>query len=296
MTTEQLLQYLLSGITIGSIYAITAIGYNIIYNATGIINFAQGEFLMIGAMTAISLSAFMPLPLAIVCAIVITALVGALIEIIFIRPMKKPSVLQMIIVTIGLSILLREAALHIWDEKVRALPFFTGSEVSSLSLFGAHVSPQVIWVLAISALMVVLLNLFFKYSLTGKSIRACSADRASAKLCGIPVQRMITLSFMLSAAIGAVGGCILSPITQTQYDCGTSLAIKGFATAVLGGLGNSTAAVTAGLLLGLLETFSIIVLPLAYKDAVSIALLLIILFVRPSGLFGNADTGRLKEF
>jgi branched-chain amino acid transport system permease protein len=101
---------------------------------------------------------------------------------------------------------------------------------------------------------------------------------------------------MLSAGIGALGGCIISPIAQTTYDCGTPLAIKGFAVAVFGGLGNSTAAVIAGLILGLLETFSIIWLPLAYKDAISITVLLLVLFVRPGGLFGDREMGALKEF
>jgi branched-chain amino acid transport system permease protein len=107
---------------------------------------------------------------------------------------------------------------------------------------------------------------------------------------------MVTLSFMLSAAIGALGGCIVSPITYVQYDSGTPLAIKGFTVAILGGLGNSTAAVAAGMILGILESFSIWVLPAAYKDVVSIAILLAILFIRPSGLFGNAEAARLKEY
>jgi len=296
MPLDQLLQYLFSGITIGSIYAIVAIGYNIIYNATGIINFAQGEFLMVGAMSAISLSQFLPLPIAILAAIAITALLAALLDLLFIRWLNKPTVLRMIIVTIGLSILIREAALLIWDEQVRSLKFFTGNEVSSLNILGARISPQVLWVLGICGIMMLLLTLFFKYTLTGRAMRACSANKTAASLCGIPVKRMITLSFMLSGAIGALAGCAISPLTQTQYDCGTPIAIKGFAVAVFGGLGNSTAAVAAGLIIGLLETFSIMVLPLAYKDAVSIAILLLILFIRPSGLFGSREAGRLKEF
>lgn len=296
MTFEQIVQYILAGVTIGSIYAIVAIGYNIIYNATGIINFAQGEFVMVGAMTAISLSPIMPLPLAMVAAVIVTALLAALMELLFFRWLRNPSVLRMVIITIGLSIAIREAAMHIWDEKVRALRFFTGNEVSSITLFGAHISPQVLWVLGLCGLMVVALNIFFSYTLTGRSIRACSANRTAASLCGINTRNMITLAFMLSGAIGALAGCAVSPITQTQYDCGTPLAIKGFAVAILGGLGNSMAAVAAGLIIGLLETFSVVVLPLAYKDAVSIAILLIILFARPHGLFGSREEGELKKF
>jgi branched-chain amino acid transport system permease protein len=296
MSLDQLLQYTFAGITNGSIYAVIAIGFNIIYNTTGIINFTQGEFLMLGGMTAISFSAFMPLPLAIVLAVAITSLVGALIDYLFIRRLKKPSVLNMIIVTIGLSIVIREIALHIWDEKVRSLPYFTGNEVSSIQIMDAYISPQVLWVLGLSGVIVVFLGLFFKFTLTGRSMRACAANITAARLCGINTRNMVTISFMLSAAIGALAGCVISPITQTQYDCGTPLAIKGFTVAILGGLGNSTGAVIGGLIIGLLETFSISILPLAYKDAIAISILLVILFVRPSGLLGGKEAAQLKEF
>ena len=119
-----------------------AIGFNIVYNTTGIINFAQGEFVMLGGMTAITLSAFLPLPLAIVLSVALISLVGALVDFAFIRRLKNPTVLNMIIVTIGLSIAIRELALHIWDEKVRSLPYFTGNEVSSINILGAYISPR----------------------------------------------------------------------------------------------------------------------------------------------------------
>ncbi|HNW30061.1 MAG TPA: branched-chain amino acid ABC transporter permease [Spirochaetota bacterium] len=296
MSFEHLLQYVLSGITNGSIYAIVAIGFNIIYNTTGIINFAQGEFVMLGGMTAISLSAFMPLPLAILAAVIITSFAGALIDFLFIRRLKSPSVLNMIIVTVGLSIMIREIALHIWDEKVRSLPYFTGNEVTSINILGAYISPQVLWVLGVCSVIVVFLGLFFKFTLTGKSMRACASNMTAARLCGINTRNMVTISFMLSAAIGALAGCVISPITQTQYDCGTSLAIKGFTVAILGGLGNSTGAIIGGVIIGLLEAFSISVMPLAYKDAIAITVLLVILFVKPSGLLGTREAAELKEF
>lgn len=296
MTLEQFFQYVLSGVTIGSIYVIVAIGFNIIYNTTGIINFAQGEFVMLGGMTAISFSKFFPLTVSILLAVLVTSLVGALIDIIFVRRLKRPTVLNMIIVTIGLSIIIREIALHVWDEKVRSLPYFTGNEISSIHIFGAFISPQVLWVLGMSSMIVIFLGLFFKYTLLGRSMRACASNRTAAMLCGISVRNMITISFMLSAAIGALAGCVISPITQTQYDCGTPLAIKGFAVAILGGLGNSMGAVIGGLIIGILEALSISVLPLAYKDAIAIAILLLILFAKPSGLLGKKEVAALKEF
>lgn len=296
MNLELISQYAIAGVTYGIIYAIVAIGFNIIYNATGIINFAQGEFVMLGGMIAVSLSKTLPLPAAIIVSVLITMLIGALIEILFIRWLYRPSVLRMIIITIGISIVTREVALHVWGEGVKSLPYFTGSEVTSINLGGVFISPQVLWAAGISSIMVICLSLFFNYTLLGRQMRACAANRDAARLCGINTRNIVTLSFMISAAIGALGGCLVCPITYVQYDSGTPLAIKGFTVAILGGLGNSTAAVFAGILLGILEAFSISLLPAAYKDVISIAILLIILIVRPNGIFGNAEAARLKEY
>jgi branched-chain amino acid transport system permease protein len=222
--------------------------------------------------------------------------VGAVIEMLFIRWLDRPSVIRMIIITIGLSIIIRELALHIWGSGVRTLPYFSGNAVTSVTLLGSKVSPQVLWVLGVCSIMVLLLNLFFKITSLGREMRACAANRVAATLCGINTKNMVTFSFMLSAGIGALAGCIMSPITYSQYDGGTNLAIKGFTVAILGGLGNSLAAVAAGLLLGLIEAFSITLVPLAFADAISIGILLLILFVRPHGLFGNRAAAGLKEF
>ncbi len=296
MNLELFFQYLFAGITYGSIYAVVAIGFNIIYNATGIINFAQGEFVMLGGMISISLLPFMPLWAAIAVAVLITMVIGALIEMLFIRWLESPSVLRMIIITIGISILLREAALHIWGESVRSLPYFYGNAITTFSLGSIHLSPQVLWVLLTSAILVGGLHLFFQLTPVGREMRACAANRTAARLCGINVRNMVTLSFMLSAGIGAMAGCVMSPITYTQYDSGSGLAIKGFTVAILGGLGNSSAAVAAGLLLGIIEAFSVSVVPLAFQDAISIAILLGILFLKPHGLFGSGEAARLKDF
>ncbi len=294
MTAPELLQYLLSGITTGSIYAIVGIGFNIIYSTTGIINFAQGEFLMLGGMIAVTLSRLMPLPLAIACAVAATGLAGVVIQLVFMRWLKNPEALRMIIITIGVSILVREAALHIWDEKVHALRYFSGDETSSLAVLGARVSPQVVWVLGISLVLVAGLAVFFRYSLLGRAMRACASNPVAARLCGIRTAAVVTFSFFLAASIGALAGCAVSPITQTQYDMGTSLAVKGFTCAVLGGLGSSTAAVAAGLLVGVLEAASISILPVAFKDVVALTILLAILFFRPQGLFGRGRAAAVR--
>jgi branched-chain amino acid transport system permease protein len=295
MSGGELLQYLLAGITTGSIYAIVAIGFNIIFNTTGIINFAQGEFLMLGGMIAVTLVKLVPLPLAIAGAVLLTGIIGVALQVLFFRWLKDPDVLRMIVITVGLSILIREAALHVWDEKVRALPFFSGDETSSIAVLGARISPQILWILAISALLVAGLTLFFRFSLLGRAMRACAANPTAARLCGIKTRSVVTFSFFLAAAIGALAGCAVSPMTQTQYDMGTSLAVKGFTVAVLGGLGSTTAAVAAGLLVGVLEAASISVLPLAFKDVVSLSILLVILVLRPQGLFAARRYGILAK-
>jgi branched-chain amino acid transport system permease protein len=293
---ELILQYFLSGITKGSIYAVVAIGFNLIYSATGILNFAQGEFVMLGGMIAVSLSFILPLPVAIAAAVVIVALLGGLLEIAFFRRLRRHSILHMIIITIGLSIVIREVALHVWDEKVRSLPYFSGDEVSSVQLFGAAISPQVLWVLGTVGVIVILLHAFLKYTMQGRAMRACSSNPEAAMLAGINISNMRTLSFVLSAGLGAMAGCVISPITMTHYEMGAPLAIKGFAAAILGGLGNPMAAVAGGLLVGVLEAFSVSVLPAAYSDVTAFGILLVVLFVRPHGLLGRPVGESVREF
>jgi branched-chain amino acid transport system permease protein len=296
MSIDLALQYLVAGLTYGSIYAVVAIGFNIVYSATGIINFAQGEFVMLGGMLAVQLSRSMPLPAAIALAVAITAAVGALVEAAFLRWLGKPTVLRMVVITIGVSILLREGALFLWGEGVRSLPYFTGDEVTSVGILGARISPQVFWVLGTVALIVALLEWFYRRTLLGWEMQACAANKDAAALCGVPVRRLVTLSFAMAAAIGALAGAVVSPITYTSYAAGGPLAIKGFTVAILGGLGNSGGAVAAGLALGVVESFAVSVLPAAYKDVVTLSLLLAVLVVRPSGLFASGEAARLKEF
>jgi branched-chain amino acid transport system permease protein len=212
----------------------------------------------------------------------------------FIRK-AKADVLQMIVVTIGLSIIIREIALQVLGEQVKTLPFFTGNESSSIALFGAYFSPQILWVLGIAGLIVIALSLFFKYTLTGQAMRGCADTTEGASLCGINPQVIVNLSFVLSAGIGALAGCAIAPLTQIQYSMGSVLAIKGFTVAVFGGIGNSMGALTAGLILGIMEAFAIFIFPEAYKNIITIGILLLVLFFRPSGLFGAKKIRTPKE-
>ncbi|MDP8246366.1 MAG: branched-chain amino acid ABC transporter permease [Candidatus Hinthialibacter antarcticus] len=293
---SQILQYLVTGLSIGGIYGMVAIGFNIIYNATGIINFAQGEFVMLGGMIMVSLTAAMGLPVAaaFILTVAIVALIGGLFERAAIYPLRNAGVLTMIIVTIGGSIVIRGAAMLFWGKESYILPHFSGED--ALVLFGAFILPQTLWILGIMFVTVCALTLFFRYTLVGKAMRACAANRTAALLSGIEASRMICLSFVLSAAVGAIAGIIITPISLVDYNRGFMLALKGFSAAVLGGLGNSGGAVAAGFILGILESLGAGLISSAYKDAISLVVLLIILFVRPSGLFGNREADRLKKF
>jgi branched-chain amino acid transport system permease protein len=295
MSGDLAFQYFLSGVTKGSIYAVVAIGFNLIYSATGVLNFAQGEFVMLGGMIAVTLLHFAPLPVAVTGAVILVALAGCLLELSLFRKLRRHSILHMIIITMGLSIVIQEVALHVWDEKVRSLPYFTGNEISSIRWLGAAISPQVLWVLGAVSVSVLLLHIFLRHTRQGRALRACSSNPDAAMLAGINIPNMRTLSFGLSAGLGALAGCVISPITMTHYEMGAGLAIKGFSAAILGGLGNPMAAVAGGLLVGLIEAFSVSQLPAAYNDVAAFAILLLALFVRPHGLFGSPEVEGVRE-
>ncbi len=293
---SQVFQYIVTGVSIGSIYAMVAIGFNIIYNATGIINFAQGEFVMLGGLIMVSLTqtAEIPMLLAFFLTALIVSMIGGLFERLAIYPIKNASVLTLIIVTIGGSIVLKGIAMFIWGKETYSLAHFSGEE--PFRLLGAKILPQTLWILGITLATVLLLMLFFRFTLMGKAMRACADNRIAAMLVGIDVKWMVFFSFVLSAGIGAIAGMAITPIALMEYNRGFLLALKGFSVAVLGGLGNSGGAVLAGLIIGLLESLGAGLVSSGYKDAIALFVLLLILFVRPSGLLGNKESARLKKF
>ncbi|MBW2621414.1 MAG: branched-chain amino acid ABC transporter permease [Deltaproteobacteria bacterium] len=293
---SQIIQYVITGITVGSIYAIVALGFNIIYNATEIINFAQGEFVMLGGLVMISLvnSANIPMPLAFFITILAVTLVGLLMERAAIFPLKEPTVLRLVIITIALSILIKGLAMFIWGKDSFALPAF--SSETPIAFLGATIVPQTLWIIGITVVLVVMLSFFFNRTLIGKAMIACANNPEAASLVGINTQRMVMFSFMLSAALGAVAGMIIAPVSLMEYDRGALLALKGFGAAILGGLGNFYGAVVAGIFLGLLESLGAGLISSAYKDAIALGVLLLVLFIKPSGLFGSAVVSKLKKF
>lgn len=288
----QFLQFLYSGMTVGSAYALAALGFTIIYNTSGVINFAQGEFIMLGGMlAAIMAGAGVPLPLAIIVAVIATGLVGLLMEKAVIEPAQNAQVVTLIIITIGASLTIRGLVQIFLGKATHSLAPFSGD--APIMLFGASLLPQSLWVLGVTLAIVGALAWFFGRTLLGKAMLATSHNKLAAQLVGINTRRVLLLSFGLSALLGAVGGILVAPITYTSYDAGIMLGLKGFVAAVLGGLGGGVGAVAGGLILGIAEAMTAGYISSSYKDAVPFVLILLILFFMPRGLFGAKISERV---
>jgi branched-chain amino acid transport system permease protein len=288
MQLEQILQFLISGITAGSIYALTALGFTIIYNSTNIINFAQGEFVMLGGMFAnyFHFALKLPLSVAVFLAIFTVTLIGGVFERVAIYPQRKASILTLIIITIGGSILLKSVALHLFGENPVGLPPFLPNE--PIEFFKAVVLPQEILIFIITLVVFAVLQIFYKYTMLGKAMRACADNRIAAQLMGININTLVFISFALSAGLGALGGAIITPISLISFNSGGMLGLKGFAAAILGGLGNPFGAFIGGILLGILESVSIGFISAGFKDAIALLILLLVLFIKPSGILGGS--------
>jgi branched-chain amino acid transport system permease protein len=283
---DKLLQLMVSGIALGAVYGIVGLGFNIIYNATGVINFAQGEFVMLGGMVATSLvAAHVPIPVALVVSAAAVAVVGLLLERLAIRPLQKSSLMSMITVTIGASMLLRGVAKALWGPNSVALTSFSGT--TPLKLGAVVVDRQELWVCATALVIVVGSHLFFTRTLGGKAMRACAINTAAARLAGVSVERMTLFAFGISAGMSGLAGVVLAPLTMVSYSSGTPLAVKGFCAAIVGGLGNGLGAVIGGLLLGVLESVGAGLLSSGYKNAIALLVLLLVLIFRPGGVLGR---------
>jgi branched-chain amino acid transport system permease protein len=288
----EFLQYIFSGLTSGAIYALAALGFAIIYNASHVINFAQGEFIMIGGMTTASLvAAGVPLPVAAIVAVIAAMLVGAALEKFAVEPARGADVVTLVIITIGASIFIRGAAQVIWDKGVHSLPAFSGDR--PIALFGATLMPQSIWVVGVAMAVILALGWFTNRTLFGKAMLATSFNNLAAQLVGIGVKRVLLVSFAVSAMLGAVGGIVTTPITFTSYESGIMLGLKGFSAAILGGLGSGPGAILGGLIVGITEALASGYLSSAYKDVFAFVIILCVLFFIPNGLLGRKGSDRV---
>ncbi len=289
---SELLQFLLSGVTVGAVYALVALGFTIIYNASDVVNFAQGEFVMLGGMiTVMAYTAGAPLPLAALVAIVATAALGVAMNKLAIEPARGAPVVSLVIITIGVSIFIRGVAQLVFGKQIHTFPAFSGDD--PLHILGATILPQSLWVFGGAVAVFVGLWAFFTRTLLGRAVLATSNNRLAAQLVGINTPFVMTLSFALSAGIGALAGVLVTPITMTSYDVGIAFALKGFAAAMLGGMGNPKGALVGGFLLGVLEGLTAGYISSQYKDAAAFIVILGVLFFLPQGLFGRKSTDRV---
>lgn len=283
---------MITGLTVGSIYALLAVGFVTIYNITGILNFAQGEFAMIGALTCITLvNAGFPMFLSIILAILITAAIGLIVERTAILHARNTSVIILIIITIGISTFLKGLGLIIWGTNPKQLAPIIN--MKPIHFMGAVINPQSILIFIVLFILLTLLYLFFEKTYIGSALRASEKNPRAAKLMGINTSTMSALAFTLAAALGAVAGIMITPITDATYEMGFMIGIKGFVGMVIGGMHSIPGAVAGALLVGLLETFSGAYISTFYSDAITFTVLIFFLFIKPNGLFAKASGERV---
>ncbi|PKM79594.1 MAG: branched-chain amino acid ABC transporter permease [Firmicutes bacterium HGW-Firmicutes-14] len=289
---SELLQYLLSGLTMGGIYALVALGFVIIHNVTGIINFAQGEFVMLGAMFMVTLvKAGLPAPVALLLSILLVMIIVAVIEVGAIRSAKRASPVSLVILTIGLSTAIKGIALLVWGtHPYRLEPFTKGGPIN---IGGATIVPQSLWIIGTTVVVLAVTFFVFEYTYWGKALRACVVNKFAARLMGINPRKMSLIAFVFSAALSALAGIVIAPITYVTYDMGLMLGLKGFVAAVLGGLSSTPGAVFGGLALGVIESMGAGLISSGYKDGISFVLLLLVLFLKPGGIFGISGSKRV---
>jgi branched-chain amino acid transport system permease protein len=281
------LQYSFSGLTSGAIYALIALGFCVVNNTMGIVNFVQVDFVSLGGMLMFSALFALGLPMVpgLLLAVAGVALAAMLVERFGLRPARSENHLVLIFLTVGLSIILRGMIKLVWGKNRMALPPLTPDV--PLEFFGASLLPQALWILFLTLIAIVLLLWFFYRTPLGLSMRAVASNSAAAAVVGIPAGRVRLTSYAIAGALGGLAGVLVTPITTLNYDVGVLLGLKGFAAAILGGFGSFPGAIVGGIGLGLLESLSAGYFSSAYKDVVAFVVLLLVLFVRPKGLLGK---------
>jgi branched-chain amino acid transport system permease protein len=280
-------QLFVSGITMGAIYALVALGFVIIVRASQILNCAQGEFVMLGGVITFFFiqGAGLPYPIAALLAVILVTIIGLLLHLLVIYPLRKASALIMIMATLGASIVLSNTSALLFGTLPKALPPFSGN--LSFQLGGVAIAPQSLWVLGATFSLLLALHLLSHRTLVGKAMEASSTDPLGADLAGIARNLMVFFAFGVSAAMGSIAGVLVTPLFYTSYNSGTLLGLKGFIAAVLGGWGKNSGAILGGFALGIVESISVAFIPSGYKDGVAFVVLLLILYFRPKGILGS---------
>lgn len=286
------LQFLFTGLATGAVYALIGLGIVLVHQVTGIINFAQGEFVMIGALSfALLNEREMSLLPAAAIALGITVGVGVLVERLAIAPARSATIERLIILTIGAAITIQGITLVVVGTDPHfAQPFTDGPP---LRIGGAVVLLQYLWVIGVTAVAVVALWFFLTRTMTGKAMRAAASNRDAARIVAISPGRMSLLAFVLAALLGGIGGVVLAPLQAPSAGIGIALGLKGFTAAVLGGLNSPSGAIAGGLLIGVIESVAAGYLPSGYKDAIAFGVLFLVLLIRPQGLLRSLSAARV---
>lgn len=281
------LQLLTAGLAMGSIYALVALGFVMIFNAVGIVNFAQGEFVMVPAFVAVVLMEWLHLPFLVIylIAIAFMAVFGVVFQRIAYYPLRNRTFLPVIISTIGVSIFLKNGAQVVFGAEPR--PMEPALPISTLNLAGVFVNPQYIVIILVTVTLIALQYLFFERTSLGKKMQATAQDKDMARLLGIRVAIMIALTFVYSSMLGAVAGVLVGPVFSVTKEMGGMLGLKAFCSTIIGGFGSVPGAIVGGLLLGVIEVFSSFYISSSYRDAFAFIILIAILLLRPQGFFGE---------
>jgi branched-chain amino acid transport system permease protein len=287
--TDVFFQLLLPGLTTGCVYALVALGFVLTANVSGVVNFAQGEFVMLGGMVAAALVALgLPLWGAIIIATLVGAAAAAAQERLTLAPVRDAPHFIRITITLGVAVVLRGIALLLFGKDPLFLPGFTGE--GTFALAGAVLPLQSLWVWAATAALLGATFWFLKFTDTGRAVRACSINLRAARLMGIDAERLTLLIFALAGASGALVGVVITPIVLATWDAGVSYALKGFIGAILGGMRNPVVAVLGGLGIGVVESLAAGYVSSGYKDAIVYGVLIIYLLIRGGVfLFGRAS-------
>ncbi|MCW5693251.1 MAG: branched-chain amino acid ABC transporter permease [Pseudolabrys sp.] len=285
----ELIQSLVNGLGIGLIYGLIAIGFSVIYNASGIVNFAQGVFVMLGGMFAHTILTRYGLPiwLSAILSTILVAAAGVLVQIFVINPMwrRNAPLFAIILATLAVQLLIEQIVILTLGDQPRTYPEFTAG--GPLKIGAIAIPYQLFWILGCGAVMVFALTQFFERTRMGRALRACAQNREAAALLGIPVERMLVVAFALSAGLGGVAGILITPTQYTAYLIGTPFGINGFVAAIIGGFGSPVAGLVGGIFLGIIQSEAIVFFGAGFKNIVSLSLLLIVLLFFPKGLFGG---------
>ena len=279
-------QVLFAGLALGSIYALVALGFVLIVRATNVVNFAQGDFAMLGGFAMVAfLNGGLPYWLAFVLALVVLGIFGVIFALGVYYPLRHRSFLPVIISTLGASIFMQNAALYIFGPQPHAMNRLFSKP--AIEVGGVFMDTQYLAILGLTAIAVVFQYVLFERTMLGKKLQATSQDKDMARLVGIPVAAMIAFTFFYSAVLGGLAGALVSPILFVSIGMGSIIALKAFAAAIIGGFGDITGAIIGGLLLGVVESFGAQYISVAYKDAFAFLLLFLFLMLRPQGIFGE---------